>query len=90
MSNMPDIIEDVHIYSPLDLERELSLTGGNILHGAMTLPQMFSFRPLRGWAEYRTPVKGLYLCGAGTHPGGGISGANGYNAAREILADLER
>lgn len=86
--NVPGIIEGIHIYSPLDLEREFGLTGGNILHGAMTLGQLFCFRPLRGWAEYKTPIKGLYLCGAGTHPGGGISGINGYNSAREILRDL--
>ncbi len=78
------------VISPLDLEREFSLTGGNIFHGAMTLPQMFFFRPLPGWAQYRSPLKGLYLCGAGTHPGGGVMGACGANAAREIIADWKR
>ena len=76
--------------SPLDLEREFGLVGGDISHGAMTLDQLFSARPLLGYADYRTPVQGLYMCGAGTHPGGGVSGMPGYNAAREILRDLRR
>lgn len=74
------------ILTPLDLERTFSLTGGNIFQGAMTLNQLFSFRPVPGFADYRTPLKGLYLCGAAAHPGGGVTGAPGYNAAREILA----
>jgi phytoene dehydrogenase-like protein len=73
--------------TPLDLERELGLVGGDIYHGAMTLDQLFSARPLLGHADYRTPVRALYLCGAGAHPGGGVSGAPGHNAAREILRD---
>jgi phytoene dehydrogenase-like protein len=73
--------------SPLDLEREFSLTGGNIFHGAMTPHQLYFQRPLGGWAGYRTPIKGLYLCGAGSHPGGGIIGACGRNAAREVIRD---
>ena len=73
--------------SPLDLEREFSLTGGNIFHGAMTPHQLHFQRPLGGWASYRTPIKGLYLCGAGSHPGGGIIGACGRNAAREVIRD---
>ncbi|HVE50982.1 MAG TPA: NAD(P)/FAD-dependent oxidoreductase [Casimicrobiaceae bacterium] len=76
--------------SPLDLEREFGLVGGDISHGAMTLDQLFSARPLLGHASYRMPVRGLYLCGAGAHPGGGVSGAPGHNAAREILRDAKR
>jgi len=78
------------VLSPLDLERQFGLTGGNIFQGAMTLRQLFFLRPLAGYADYRTPVRGLYLCGAATHPGGGVMGACGYNAAREILRDAKR
>lgn len=74
------------ILTPLDLERTFALTGGNIFQGAMTLNQLFFFRPVPGFAEYRTPLRGLYLCGAAAHPGGGVMGAAGYNAAREILS----
>jgi len=70
-----------------DIEERFGLTGGNIFQGAMTLDQLFFMRPLPGFADYRTPLKGLYLCGAATHPGGGVMGACGYNAAREILRD---
>jgi phytoene dehydrogenase-like protein len=75
------------VISPLDLERTFGLTGGNIFQGAMSLHQLFFMRPVPGWANYRTPIRGLYLCGAATHPGGGVLGACGYNAAREILRD---
>ena len=75
------------VLSPLDLERVLGLTGGHALHGDMAADQLFTMRPVRGWASYRTPIRGLYLCGAGTHPGGGVTGANGRNAAREVLRD---
>ena len=75
------------VLTPLDLERRFGLTGGNIFHGEMSLDQMFVMRPVAGSARYRTPVRGLYLCGSGTHPGGGVMGAPGYNAAREILRD---
>jgi phytoene dehydrogenase-like protein len=78
------------ILSPLDLEREFGLTGGDIFHGALTLDQIWSARPVLGHADYRTPVANLYLCGAGTHPGGGVSGMPGHNAAREIVRDLRR
>ena len=71
--------------TPLDLERRFGLTGGNIFHGEMSLDQMFVLRPVAGCARYRTPIHGLYLCGSGTHPGGGVMGAPGHNAAREIL-----
>ena len=73
------------IHSPLDLERKFGLIGGDIFHGALSLDQLFSARPVLGYGDYRTPVKGLYQCGAGTHPGGGVTGIPGYNAAREIL-----
>jgi phytoene dehydrogenase-like protein len=73
------------VLSPLDLERTFNLTGGNIFQGAMTLNQLFFLRPALGWAGYRTPIRGLFLCGAAAHPGGGVLGAAGYNAAREIL-----
>ena len=79
-----------HVLSPLDLEEVFGLTGGNIFHGDMTLDQLFSLRPVGGWAQYRTPIRNLYLCGAGTHPGGGVMGVPGFNAAREILRDWSR
>jgi len=82
-----DSIIHRQVISPLDLEREYSLTGGNIFHGDMTLDQLFFMRPVAGWAKYRTPLEALYMCGSGTHPGGGVMGAPGYNAAREILSD---
>jgi phytoene dehydrogenase-like protein len=83
--NIRDIVEHRQVLTPLDLERTFGITGGNIFHGEMSLDQMFSLRPVAGWARYRTPVRGLYLCGSGGHPGGGVMGAPGYNAAREIL-----
>ena len=76
--------------TPQDLERTFGLIGGDIMHGALSLDQMFSSRPVLGHGHYRTPVKGLYQCGAGTHPGGGVTGAPGHNAAREIIADNGR
>ena len=78
------------ILSPLDLERKLALTGGDIFHGALTLDQLYSARPALGYGDYRSPVKGLYMCCSGTHPGGGVTGAPGHNAAREVLRDLGR
>ncbi len=76
--------------SPLDLERDFGLIGGDIFHGAMTLDQIFSARPMLGYADYRSPVAGLYLCGSGTHPGGGVTGAPGHNAAKVIAGDIKR
>jgi phytoene dehydrogenase-like protein len=76
------------ILSPLDLERTFGLVGGDIMHGALSLDQLYSARPVLGHGNYRAPVAGLYMCGSGTHPGGGVSGAPGHNAAREILKDL--
>ena len=78
------------INSPLDLERTFGLVGGDIFHGALSLNQLFSARPMLGHADSRTPIAGLYQCGAGTHPGGGVTGAPGHNAAREILRDARR
>lgn len=75
------------ILSPLDLERKFGLVGGDIMHGAMTLDQLWSARPVLGHGAYRGPLRGLYMCGAGTHPGGGVTGAPGHNAARAVLAD---
>jgi phytoene dehydrogenase-like protein len=75
------------IHSPLDLERKFGLTGGDIFHGALSPDQLFSARPVLGHADYRSPIRGLYLCGSGTHPGGGVTGLPGRNAAREILRD---
>lgn len=86
--NIRAVIEHMQVLTPLDLERRFALTGGNIFHGEMSFEQMFVMRPLPGWARYRTPVKGLYLCGSGAHPGGGVMGAPGFNCAREILRDM--
>jgi phytoene dehydrogenase-like protein len=83
--NMRDIVRHRQVVTPLDLEREWSLTEGNIFQGELSPDQLFFMRPLPGWAQYRTPIKGLYLCGAATHPGGGIMAAPGRNAARTIL-----
>jgi phytoene dehydrogenase-like protein len=85
--NIRSIVEHRQVLTPLDLERRFGITGGNIFHGDMALDQMFVLRPVAGWARYRTPIKGLYLCGSGAHPGGGVMGAPGYNAAREMLKD---
>lgn len=76
------------VHTPLDLERKFGLVGGDIFHGKLSLNQLFSARPLLGMGDYRTPVRGLYLCGSGTHPGGGVTGIPGHNAAREMLRDL--
>jgi phytoene dehydrogenase-like protein len=78
------------VLSPLDLEREFGLSGGDIFHGALALDQLFSARPVLGHGSYRGPLKNLYMCGAGTHPGGGVTGVPGHNAAREILRDARR
>jgi phytoene dehydrogenase-like protein len=78
------------IMSPLDLERTFGLIGGDIFHGALSLNQLFSARPMLGHGDYRGPLPGLYMCGSGTHPGGGVTGAPGHNAAREIIADFRR
>jgi phytoene dehydrogenase-like protein len=85
--NMKDIILHKQVLTPLDLEREFGLTEGNIFQGELSLEQLFFLRPVPGWAQYRTPIKNLYMCGSATHPGGGIMGANGRLAALEILKD---
>jgi phytoene dehydrogenase-like protein len=76
--------------SPADLEAKFGLVGGDIMHGNMSLDQLWAARPVLGNASYRAPVPGLYLCGAGAHPGGGVSGMPGFNAAREVLRDKSR
>jgi phytoene dehydrogenase-like protein len=85
--NVPQAVEHRQVLSPLDFERTYGLTGGNIMQGAMHLHQLYCLRPVAGWADHRTPVRGLYLCGAASHPGGGVIGACGKNAAEEILRD---
>jgi phytoene dehydrogenase-like protein len=86
---LPDLIEHRQVLTPLDLERLIGLSGGHALHGDMAPDQLLFMRPVRGYGDYRTPIDGLYLCGAGTHPGGGVTGANGRNAAREVLRDAK-
>jgi phytoene dehydrogenase-like protein len=88
--NVPAAVVARQVLTPLDLEREYGLTEGNIFHGDISPDQLFHMRPVPGWARYATPVERLYLCGAGAHPGGGVTGAPGYNAARRVLADLRR
>ncbi|MGH8247635.1 MAG: phytoene desaturase family protein, partial [Gammaproteobacteria bacterium] len=88
--NFKGLILTRQVITPADLETIYGLAGGHIHHGEQALDQIFTMRPLLGWAQYRTPIRGLYLCGAGTHPGGGITGLPGANAAREILKDLKR
>jgi len=88
--NFKASVVGMQIMSPLDLERTFGLVGGDIFHGALSLDQLFSARPMLGHADYRGPLKGLYMCGSGTHPGGGVTGAPGHNAAREIIADFRR
>jgi len=88
--NVPGAVEAMEVLTPLDLERRFGLTEGNIFHGDLSLDQLFFMRPVAGWARYRTPVEGLYLCGAGAHPGGGVTGAPGHNAARQVLRDRGR
>jgi phytoene dehydrogenase-like protein len=85
--NIRSIIRHRQVVTPLDLEREWGLSEGNIFQGELTLEQLFFLRPAPGWAQYRTPIAGLYMCGSATHPGGGIMGAPGRNAAMKILAD---
>jgi phytoene desaturase len=88
--HLPDLKDTIvarEVLSPLDFERRFNMTGGHPLHGEMGFDQLFNLRPTRGYADYRTPVENLYLCGAGTHPGGGVTGANGRNAAQQVLRD---
>ena len=90
MPNLSDLIVGRNLISPLDLETVYGLTESDIFHGRHDLDQIFSLRPHPRAARYRTPVEGLYLCGSGAHPGGGVSGAPGHNAARRAIADLKR
>jgi phytoene dehydrogenase-like protein len=88
--SLPAMIEAREVITPKDLERIYGLTGGHIFHGELALDQLFTMRPLLDWAQYRTPIKGLYLCGSGTHPGNGLTGGSGANAAQEIAKDLRK
>jgi len=88
--NLPELILTHQIITPLDLEEKYGLTGGQIFHGELALDQFFTMRPLLDWARYRTPVEKLFLCGSGTHPGAGLTGGSGANAAREILKELKK
>jgi phytoene dehydrogenase-like protein len=85
--NLKDLIRHCQVITPLDWEQQYGLTEGNINHGEMMLDQLLFMRPVAGYGQYRTPISRLYLCGAGTHPGGGVTGAPGYNAAREVLKE---
>ena len=88
--NVPQAIIARQILTPLDLERTYGLTEGNIFHGDLNLEQLFFNRPVAGWSQYRTPIHGLYLCGAGAHPGGGVTGAPGHNCAQQVIRDLKK
>ena len=88
--NLPELILTHQIITPQDLEDVYGLTGGHIFHGELALDQFFTMRPLLDWARYKTPVKNLFLCGSGTHPGAGLTGGSGMNAAREILKELKK
>ena len=88
--NLPELLLTHQIITPRDLEEVYGMTGGQIFHGELALDQFFTMRPLLDWARYRTPIEKLYLCGSGTHPGAGLTGGSGRNAAREILKDLKR
>jgi phytoene dehydrogenase-like protein len=88
--NVPNAVVARQILTPLDLERTYGLTEGNIFHGDLNLEQLFFNRPVAGWSHYRTPIAGLYLCGAGAHPGGGVTGAPGHNCAHQVLRDLKK
>ena len=88
--NIKSAIIAREVLSPWDLEQEFGLTGGQIFHGEISQDQLFCMRPVWGWANYRSPVRGLYQCGSGAHPGGGVMGGPGMNASREILRDLRK
>jgi phytoene dehydrogenase-like protein len=88
--NLPGMVLEGQIITPKDLEDTYGLTAGQIFHGELALDQFFTMRPLLDWARYRTPITNLYLCGSGTHPGAGLTGGSGANAAREILKELKK
>ena len=85
--NFPDIVDDMYLHTPTDIEAKAGMTNGSMHHIDMTIDQMLARRPLPGWSKYRTPIDGLYLCGSGSHPGGGVSGVPGHNAAQAVLKD---
>jgi phytoene dehydrogenase-like protein len=87
--DLPSKILHSQVITPLDLEETYGLTGGQIFHGELALDQIFTMRPMLDWARYRTPIENLYVCGSGTHPGTGLTGGSGANAAREIVKDLK-
>jgi phytoene dehydrogenase-like protein len=86
--DLPNMVEAAHVITPLDLEESYGYTGGHIFHGELALDQLFTMRPVLDWARYQTPVRGLFLCGNGTHPGNGLTGASGANAVKEIIHEL--
>ena len=88
--NFRDLIAHMEVRTPWEIENEVGLTEGNIFQGELTIDQLMFNRPFPGYSQYRGPVKGMYMCGSGTHPGGGVSSACGANSAREILMDLKR
>jgi phytoene dehydrogenase-like protein len=86
--NITGLIEGVEVITPKDLESTYGFTGGHVFHGELALDQLFTMRPVLDWARYKTPIRGLFLCASGTHPGNGLTGASGANAAREIIREL--
>ncbi|TMK91287.1 MAG: NAD(P)/FAD-dependent oxidoreductase [Actinobacteria bacterium] len=88
--DLASLVEHIEVLTPRDLEDRFGLLGGNIMQGELTPDQLFSFRPIPFYGDYRTPIKGLYLCGAGTHPGGGVMGIPGRNASTVMLKDVRR
>jgi phytoene dehydrogenase-like protein len=86
--NFKSLVDDYQVLSPVDLENQFGLTGGNIFHGEMTLDQLFFMRPLPKYANFKTPIRNFYLCGSGVHPGGGVMGAPGYLSAKVVLKDM--
>ena len=88
--NFKDLILHAEVRTPREIENEVGLTEGNIFQGELSMDQLFFNRPIPGYAQYRAPIRGLYMCGSSNHPGGGVMAAPGANAAREILSDLKR
>jgi phytoene dehydrogenase-like protein len=86
--NLPNVIEGMQVITPADLEKTYGFTGGHVFHGELALDQLFTMRPVLDWARYKTPVRGLFMCSSGTHPGNGLTGASGANAAKEIIHEL--
>jgi phytoene dehydrogenase-like protein len=88
--DLAGLVQAGEVITPKDLQEQYGLTGGHIFHGELALDQLFTMRPLLNWSQYRTPIQGLYLCGSGTHPGTGLNGVSGANAAREIVKNLRK